>query len=436
MPESNSSLPKLDPRSLPGPESIQRRVLKNGIVVLARENFASPAVVLAGRAAGGAMADTPEKSGLSDLTASALMRGTAQRDFREIYESIESIGASLSIGSSMHSISFFGKSLAEDLGIMLELLTQSLYSPTFPSVQFERLKAEHLTSLTIRDQDTGARAEMAFHELAFADHPYRIPTDGNAETVKAITIDDLRVHHRRHAGPQGMIITSVGAVRAEMALDAIEAAFGGWENADQEILPPVPPMSAPEALLRENVYLEGKVQSNIVLGAPGPSRFDAHYLAAALGNSILGRFGLYGRIGERVREEAGLAYYAYSSLAGGPGPGAWQVIAGVNPANVELAIDLIRDEIRKFVGEGVTKEELLDNQANFIGRLPLQLEINEGVASALIHMERYALGLDYYQRYPEIIASISAREVHEAARRFLDPDRLAVAVAGPVLTEG
>ena len=166
------------------------------------------------------------------------------------------------------------------------------------------------------------------------------------------------------------------------------------------------------------------------MGAVGPSRYHPEFLAAALGNNILGRFGMFGRIGSQVREAAGLAYYAASSLAGGPGPGAWKAIAGVNPVNIDRAIDLIRDEIRKFVTNGVTQEELTDNQAYFIGSLPLQLESNEGVAGGLIHVERYGLGLDYYQRYPELISSISREQVLEVAKEFLSPDDMVIVIAG------
>ena len=110
---------------------------------------------------------------------------------------------------------------------------------------------------------------------------------------------------------------------------------------------------------------------------------------------------MMGRVGKSVREESGLAYYAYSNLSSGLGPGAWTVSAGVNPANVEKATDLIIRELRRFVENGVTQEELSDSQANFIGRLPLSLESNAGVASALLNIERYQLGLDYYQRYAQ-----------------------------------
>jgi zinc protease len=138
-----------------------------------------------------------------------------------------------------------------------------------------------------------------------------------------------------------------------------------------------------------------------------------------------------GRIGEVVREQAGLAYYAGSSLSGGPGPGPWHVSAGVDPSNIDQAIDLIRAEITRFVNEPVTADELSDSQANYIGRLPLSLESNAGVAGALINLERYALGLDYYRRYPDLIRAITRQDVLDAARHYLHPDRLGIAVAGP-----
>lgn len=154
-------------------------------------------------------------------------------------------------------------------------------------------------------------------------------------------------------------------------------------------------------------------------------------MAASLGNSILGQFGMMGRVGETVREKAGLAYYVYSSLSAGVGPGAWTVNAGVNPVNVKKAGDLIVKELKRFVKEAVTAEELADNQANFIGRLPLAFESNGGVAGSLVNIERYDLGLDYYRRYPDLVRKVTAADVLEAARKYLDPERLAVATAGP-----
>jgi zinc protease len=185
---------------------------------------------------------------------------------------------------------------------------------------------------------------------------------------------------------------------------------------------------------RALVPLPGKTQSDIVLGLPGPSRFEPDYYAAMLANSILGQFGMMGRIGASVREELGLAYYAYSQVDGGMGPGPWSVIAGVNPANVNLAIERIGDELRRLVNEPVGDEDLSDVQAYYVGHLPLQLESNEGIASTLASMELYNLGLDYLVTYRDRIYSLSKDDLQRAARRYLKPDALVIGIAGPELS--
>jgi len=138
-----------------------------------------------------------------------------------------------------------------------------------------------------------------------------------------------------------------------------------------------------------------------------------------------------GRIGDVVREKSGLAYYASSSLNAGTGPGSWEVSAGVNPLNVQKAVDLIVAELRRFVQKGVAAQELADSQDNYVGRLPLSLESNGGVAGALLNIERFDLGLDYYRRYDGLVRGVTRAQVRAAAEKFIDADRLAIAVAGP-----
>ena len=140
---------------------------------------------------------------------------------------------------------------------------------------------------------------------------------------------------------------------------------------------------------------------------------------------------MMGRIGDVVREQSGLAYYASSSLSAGTGPGTWEVSAGVNPANLEKALDLITAELRLFTEKGVSREELQDSQDNFVGRLPLSLESNAGVAGALINIERHNLGLDYYRRYEEQVRAVTPEMVLQAARKYINPAALAIATAGP-----
>ena len=416
---------------LPGPEDIVRVELPNGIVVLSRLDFNSASVAVSGFLPVGALLDSDEKLGLADFTASALLRGTQQHSFQEIFDRLESVGASLGIGGGTHTTTFGGKALAEDLGVVLSLLAEALCQPVFPPEQIERLRAQLLTGLAIRSQDTAEMAGLAFDQIVYADHPYRRPDEGYPETVQAIRHEDLVEFHRRNYGPRGLVIAIVGGVPPEKAVEMVQETLGAWGNPQQPEAAQLPPLRPLGETTTRRVTIPGKSQADVVIGAAGPLRTAPDYLAASLGNNILGQFGMMGRIGKSVREDAGLAYYAASSLGGGLGPGPWDVSAGVDPQAIDPAIDLICQEIRRFSREPVTEEELADSQANYIGRLPISLESNVGIASALLSLERYQLGLDYYRRYPGLVEAVTPEQVLQAASHYLDPDRLAIAVAGP-----
>jgi len=423
--------PSFNAKSLPGPDDITRLVLPNGITLLTRANFNSPSVVVSGYLTCGSVFDPPEKLGLAHFTALSLMRGTARRKFQEIYDALESAGASLGFGASVHNTSFGGRALSEDLPLLLKLLTESLLTPVFPSEQIERLRAQLLTSLAIRAQDTDEVSSMAFDAALFHDHPYGLPEDGFPETVQAITLEDLADFHRQHFGPRGMVIVAVGAVSPEQVRDEVERALGAWRNAVQIESPALPPVPPPTQTFRKHVAITGKSQTDLVMGSLGPYRLSPDFMPASLGNNILGQFGMMGRIGDVVRERAGLAYHASTSLNAWIAAGSWEVSAGVNPANLQRAIDLIRRELERFVRRPVFKRELKDSQANFIGRLPLSMESNNGVANALLNLERFQLGLDYYQNYASQVMAVIPERILDVAQKYIDPERLVITSAGP-----
>ena len=417
--------------SLPGSDDIAREVLSNGITILTRSNFSSPSVVATGYFGAGSLLDPDDKLGLAEYTSYALMRGTATRTFDKIYNELESVGASLGFSSGVHTSGFNGRSLAEDLPLLLDLLAEALIAPSFPKAEMEKLRAQLLTGLAIRAQDTSDMASMVFDAILFKGHPYSRPEDGYPETIQRIKRSDLVKFHHDYYGPRGMVIAIVGAVTAEEAVRQVKRALGSWQVKGQKEAPALPDLKLLKKTVSKHHRIPGKSQSDLVIGTNGPRRRDPEYMSASLGNNILGQFGMMGRIGEVVREKSGLAYYAYSSLSAGTGPGSWEVSAGVNPQNVKKTLELIKDEMKRFVQEGVSEEELADSKANFIGRLPLSLESNGGVANALLNIERHQLGLDYYRRYPAFVNEITREDVSSTARKFIDVDRLAIAVAGP-----
>ena len=417
-------------KNLPGPESIHRKVFANGITLLTFSNFHTHSVDIVGMLDVGAAADPKDKLGLAHFVVSMLSRGTQKKDFQTYHDLLESHGASLTFScGDLHSW-LRGKALAEDAEMLIALAAESVRQPAFPSEYVERLRSQLIANLAIRDEDTAEVASMLFDRALFPSHPYGEPADGFVETIQTITKNDLLSFHSSYFKPQGMVLAVAGALESTEISHLVEKYFGEWENpqAADFALPPIPP--PPQSIIRKHRLIEEKSQTDLQIGAFAPPRISKDYLPVYLGNNILGQFGLMGRIGESVRSKSGLAYHASSSINSWEEAGTWEFYAGLNPKNLQKVIDLIREEIRRFIEEPVTDEELSDSKSHLIGRLPLSLESNIGIANAIITIERFNLGLDYYQHYPSRIQSITANQILEASRKYLHPDKLVIASAG------
>jgi zinc protease len=417
--------------ALPSPETITRAELRNGAVVLVFENHSSPAVVISGYLWAGSLSEGPEQAGLASLVAGMLMRGTESRTFGQINEALESVGAQLGLGSGVHTAGFGGKALAEDLVLLLDILADSLQHPAFPPREVEKLRGQILTSLQRRAYDTGRMADLTFDALLYPGHPYGRSVEGYEETVTALSHSDLTTYYHDHYSPQGMVIAIVGAVTAADVVDKVQATLGGWESPEAQANRNIPPAVSLTEPRRQAVYIEGKTQSDLILGWPGLARTDPDFMKARLANTILGVFGMMGRLGDSVRDQQGLAYYVYSKLEAGLGAGPWAAIAGVDPANVDRTVAGILDEVIRLRDEQVSADELADSQSFLTGSLPLRLETNEGIASTILDMERYGLGFDYLQRYAGLVNAVTVPDVQEMAQKYLNPEVYAVAIAGP-----
>ncbi|MGB3305137.1 MAG: pitrilysin family protein [Thermomicrobiales bacterium] len=409
-----------------------RTTLPNGIVVLAQPRPGSPAIGATISVEAGQAATGDERAGLASLTARMLTRGTERRTFDELNEATDGLGAMLVADSSREAIEVSFQSLAEDFDRLLDLSAEVLRAPVFPDDELERVRQQTLTGLREQDDDTGAMASRALRELLYpVGHPYRLRLAGEIETVSSFTRDDLAAYHAGHFGPGVTTIAVVGGVDGlERATSAIERVFDDWRV--DVPAPAEPPTSEPVARTeRKSMVIPGKSQANIAIGYPTIARHHPDYYALTTANVILGQLGLMGRLGASVRDKQGLAYHVSSSVGGGLVNSLWSARAGVNPNDIDRALAGIVTELQRLRSEAVTVEELADAKSYLTGSLPLGLESMGGVIDLLLSIERNHLGLDYLDRYPEIINGLTREHLLQAAHDHLDPGRLAIGIAGP-----
>jgi zinc protease len=263
-----------------------------------------------------------------------------------------------------------------------------------------------------------------------AGHPYGRRAKGTVASVQAFGRDDLAAFHRAHAGASHLRVVIVGDVETSRAHALSAAAFGDWRA--EGGFPLAPPHAVPAVSRTTRTFvLPGKSQSDIAYGFTSVARADPRYYALTLMNTVLGQYGLGGRLGDSIRERQGMAYYVFSGFDANVAEGPLLVRAGVNPANVPRAIASIDEEIVRLARDGATAAELDDSKRYLIGSMPRTLETNGGIAAFLHTADFFGLGLDFDQRLPDLLDAVTLDEVHDVARTFLVPDRATIVVAGP-----
>lgn len=414
-----------------GPHTIQRFILSNGITLLVQENHISPSVVVRGQLWAGAIDDPLEQLGLAQFTATSLTRGTETHTYSQLNELLESAGADLYVTSGQHLTAFGGKSLAEDFDLLAELLADVLLKPTFSQTELEKIRTQVTTALHELENSTRGQAGRLFKKLLFTPtHPYSQPINGTLETVPHITREDMQDFYEKHYAPKGTIIVVVGDVQALSIRDLLENHLQSWQRQRPDPITPIPEVDTVTERRQEVLTMPSKSQSDLVLGFVGLDRRSPHFYAAHVGNVILGRLGLGGRLGETVRETHGLAYYINANLRAGLGRGAWSILSGVNGSSVKKVVDLILSVLRRFTQEPIPEQELNDAKSYMSGVLPLQLASNEGIAGTLLYIERHQLGEDYIIRYPDLINAVTADEILATAQAYIVPENVTLAVAG------
>lgn len=409
-----------------------RSVLQSGVVAILQENHLTPAVTISLRIRAGSALDVAGKIGSAYLVARLLDAGTRSRSKAEIAGTIDFSGAALSISTDSHVIDVQVNVLKDDFPTILSLVSELVQEPVFPVSELETMRGRVLMAIREERDDTKAEADRGLREAIYPEgHPYRQPVLGFEPDVRGITRDDLVAFHAGAFLPKSATLVLVGDFESGEVTQRVQEAFGGWKGLQES-----PPHSVPEVPWREEasetiITMKNKSQADIALGCRGIARHDPQYHPASLMNFVLGRFGMGGRLGRNIREEQGLAYYAFSSFSPSLGPGPFAVHVGANPGHIEKAVKAILAELKGIQEKGVTEEELQEVKDYLTGSLPRALETNSGIASQIQAMEFFELGLDYLDRYPDLVRAVTPEQALEAARTQIDTRGFALSIAGP-----
>jgi zinc protease len=351
--------------------------------------------------------------------------GTSKRKAATINEELDFMGASLFAGADRDYAGLSLRVLKKDLDKGFDLFMDVLTQPTFPEEEIRREMEKTLAAIHASEDQPDDVAERAFRKALFAAGVYGHPVEGTKESVQGMTRDDLIGFHRTFYRPNDSIVVVVGDVRPEEIKARLLPALTAWPKVD---VPEMPSQSPLEKGPKQVKIDRPITQANILLGHGGVARGNPDYYTLTVMNYILGGGGLTSRLMEEIRNKRGLAYSVGSYFDPGKDPGSFQIYLQTKNGSAREAISLSLKEMEQIRKELISEQELEGAKKYLIGSFPMRFDTQAKLSQFLSQMEFYGLGLDYPEKYPSLIRSITREEILRVARTYLHPDRTILVV--------
>jgi zinc protease len=406
----------------------RRYGLENGLHVTLRSDRTDPVVAVTLLLRGGAFMDPPGKSGLSNLAASTLERGTSALDFVEFSRRFERLGSSFSLETGSELVHGDAMFLSRHLTTGLALIADLLEDPGYREEDLEIARGLALADLEARLDDLDDVAEDAFFRGVAGSHPYANLPYGTRDGLAAVGTDDLRAFHAPAFRADEAHLAIVGDFDEAEIERLLDARFGRLAAGGPKREPVGPLPAARDAVLVDT--RPDKSQVKILLGGPGLSANDPDRFAGIAMNQVLGASSLRSRLGDEIRDNQGLAYTVSSRNYERSAGGFFVVHMGTRPENVQRSVAAIRTELAKIT-DGPTDQELADAQEYLTGSFPLHLTTYGRLARFWARASFYGWPVDYLETYPSRIRALAPQDLARAARR-LAPAARVLSVAGPV----
>lgn len=410
---------------------IRKFDLPRGLRLLVKEDHRLPFVDFRAVFRGGVLAESLQKSGLTQLTGKMLLKGTQTRTAEQIAREIESVGGSIDSFGGNNSFGVNAEVLGGDFATGLDLVADVLLHPSFPADALEREREVQLAGIRAQKDELLQSAFRAMRRNLFGDTGYGLDTIGSEESVQKLQIADLKAFHQKLAAPDNCVLAIYGDVKADDVKAAVEKAFAGWKPGpgasafDKSTSPKSPIANLP----RRVTETRDKKQAVLVLGFPGTTLYDADRYPLELIEEACSDLG--SRLFLRVREKQGLAYYVGAQNFPGLVPGYFAFYVGTEPDKVEHVEKELLQEAALLRTEGLTAEELKRAKAKVIGQRKIARQDLGSFAFTTALDELYGLGYANSDLQDAKYEAVTLAQIKAVAQKYLNADAVVVAIVRP-----
>ncbi len=412
----------------------KRVKLPNGLVLVLWENHRLPIFVAAASVKQVSLREPIEKAGVAALMGSLLDEGTAHRTGEEISEAIEKVGGSLALNSSGGTV----KVLSEDKSLGLRLLMDCLINANFPNDAFKREQEHQLANIDEAQRQPLERAMIRYRKAVYGSHPFAKPSLGTRPIVEKLSPDDCAALHKQLFVPNNTIVVIAGDFNSDEIVAQLTKLTEHWTKSP---LPEFksPTIEKPKTFTTEILSMPEAVQLQFLMGHVGIRRDNPDYYKLLVMDYVLGTGpGFTDRLSSKLRDRAGLAYTVTANICSSAAeePGIFTCYVGTEAKNFPRVKQMFLEELNRIRSESPTAAEVEDVKKYLIGQLPFEFTTDEQIAGRLLSVERHHLGFDYLADFRREISAVTPDDVQQVAKKYLDPDRMVLVVAGAVDEKG
>lgn len=382
---------------------------------------------------GGHLLDDLNKNGVANLMTDIMMEGTANKTPQELEEEIELLGANINMYTTNESIVIRGNTLQRNFNKTLELVQEILLQPRWDEEEFARIKTSTINGIKRSEANPNVIAHQVYNKILYGeDHPFAYPVSGTVESVKAITIQDLKDYYSNNFSPSVSRMHIVGDISQSNALAAMDDMEANWEAKEVNI----PEFQVANNRDKASLYfvdVPNAKQSVINIGYIAMPRTSEDFFPAEVMNYKLGG-SFSGNVNLILREEKGYTYGANSRFSGTKIPGTFTASSSVRTNTTGESVAIFKDEIAKYKN-GISQEDLDFTKNALIKSNARRFETQGSLLGMLQDMSSYGLEADYIQKEEQTIGAMTLEQHKELANKYLDEAKMAYLVVGDAATQ-
>ncbi len=392
----------------------------------------TPLVSIGVLARGGAALDDEGFEGFAHHLAELAVRGAGALDRRAIDTEFDRIGTSLSVTSSRDHIGYTARCLSRHADRVVEILADVLAEPRFDADEHQKLVRETHSDLEeIRDDD-GDLVARFFSRHFWPSHPYARALEGSDASLARIASSEAAViadRYRQMLCRDNLVLAFSGDLEERDVTRFTESLTGRLDQANTMRV--ARDVERPSAT-GNRVFLVEKPQrsqAQILIGHPAPHYASDDGPALLLAEAAFG--GMFSsRLMQEVRVKRGWSYDAGIHLARAARPSWIRMSLAPNTEVATSAIELVIEEYRRLIADGLRAEELDLARRYTIGGMLLSR------ATARHRVRQAGIGAinetrdDFVETLPDALEALSLKQVNGAIARHLSAEALTIVAVG------